>query len=767
MKTLIVMFYSLVSLSALYAKNPEWVNYTNGQYVPSLAIEGDNVWIGTNGGLVKLNKTTGEELFFNRGNSGLPDNEVTSIAIDGSGNKWIGTGSGGLAKFDGTTTWIVYMTSNSGMPSNSIASIAIDGAGNKWIGTTPYLQGNIYIGGGLAKFDGTTWTVYDTSNSSLPDNNISSLAIDGSGNKWIGTLYAGLAKYDGKTWTDYTTLNSGLPDNYVTSIAIDASGNKWIGTDNGGLARFDSTHWSVYTKTNSGLPDNMIMSMAIDNSGNKWIGGFYGLAKYDSTNWTVYTTSNSNLPNNYVTSIAIDGSGNKWIATNYFLTSAASTATSNLAKFNGTNWTMYPTSNSSMPDNEVFSIAIDSSGNKWIGTYYRIIFIDSSLNFWDTNGGGLAKFDGIRWTVYTTLNSGLPDNYVTSIAIDASGNKWIGTNKWWDGVSIGVGGRLIGGLAKFDGTNWSVYTTSNSGMPDNHVWSIAIDGSGNKWIGTQSGGLSKFDGTNWTVYQTSNSSLPSNYIHSLAIDGSGTKWIGTMGGGLAKLDGTTWTVYDTLSSGLPSNDVLSIAIDGSWNKWIGTGSGGLTKFDGTTWTVYNSSNSGLPDNNVSSVAIDGSGNKWIGTYGGLTKYDGINWAVYNRSNSGLSDDYVSSIAIDGSGNKWIGTLQNGVAVYNGGGVVSVKEITSKYIPNVFALNQNYPNPFNPTTTITFSVGTHSYVSLQVYDMLGREVATLINQEKLAGRYQVTFDASKLSSGVYFYRLKAGSYIQTQKMLLLR
>jgi ligand-binding sensor domain-containing protein len=67
-----------------------------------------------------------------------------------------------------------------------------------------------------------------------------------------------------------------------------------------------------------------------------------------------------------------------------------------------------------------------------------------------------------------------------------------------------------GGLAKFDGINWTVYNTSNSGLPDNYVYAIAIDGQGNKWIGTLGGGLAKFDGVNWTVYNTSNSGLPYN-----------------------------------------------------------------------------------------------------------------------------------------------------------------------------------------------------------------------------------------------------------------
>ncbi len=92
---------------------------------------------------------------------------------------------------------------------------------------------------------------------------------------------------------------------------------------------------------------------------------------------------------------------------------------------------------------------------------------------------------------------------------------------------------MDGGLAKFDGVNWTVYNTSNSGLPDNGVRAIAIDGQGNKWIGTYGGGLAKFDGVNWTVYKTSNSGLPNNDVWAITIDGQGNKWIGTGGGGLA------------------------------------------------------------------------------------------------------------------------------------------------------------------------------------------------------------------------------------------
>ncbi|MEK9137640.1 MAG: T9SS type A sorting domain-containing protein, partial [Bacteroidota bacterium] len=93
------------------------------------------------------------------------------------------------------------------------------------------------------------------------------------------------------------------------------------------------------------------------------------------------------------------------------------------------------------------------------------------------------------------------------------------------------------------------------------------------------------------------------------------------------------------------------------------------------------------------------------------------------------------------------------------------------VPALFALYQNYPNPFNPTTTIHYSlppgVGTLHATSLRVYDVLGREVATLVNEAKQPGTYTVQWDASNIPSGVYFYRLKAGEFKSTRKLLILR
>ena len=98
-------------------------------------------------------------------------------------------------------------------------------------------------------------------------------------------------------------------------------------------------------------------------------------------------------------------------------------------------------------------------------------------------------------------------------------------------------------------------------------------------------------------------------------------------------------------------------------------------------------------------------------------------------------------------------------------VVSVKE--NKTIPNLFSLSQNYPNPFNPTTKISYSIPHTITATLKVYDVLGREITTLVNGEKSAGNYEVDFDASKLASGIYIYQLRAGNFTSSKKMLLLK
>jgi hypothetical protein len=99
--------------------------------------------------------------------------------------------------------------------------------------------------------------------------------------------------------------------------------------------------------------------------------------------------------------------------------------------------------------------------------------------------------------------------------------------------------------------------------------------------------------------------------------------------------------------------------------------------------------------------------------------------------------------------------------------ITVKVDEVKQLPTEIRLNQNYPNPFNPTTTIIYEIPEKSIVTLKVYDILGNEITTLLNEEKQPGSYKVNWNANSISSGIYFYTLSAGNYFSTKKMVLIK
>ncbi|MBZ0198380.1 MAG: T9SS type A sorting domain-containing protein [Ignavibacteriaceae bacterium] len=155
----------------------------------------------------------------------------------------------------------------------------------------------------------------------------------------------------------------------------------------------------------------------------------------------------------------------------------------------------------------------------------------------------------------------------------------------------------------------------------------------------------------------------------------------------------------------------------------------------------------------------------------------IGGLLYSSSDNGetwstkTKNKTFTSLTINNS-NILFAAGTNGVLLSTNPPITTEVKLSDKSSPNNFILYQNYPNPFNPSTTIKYSIpkrvnSQSSIVNLKVYDVLGREITTLINKELAPGNYEVEFNASSLASGVYFYRLEAGSFIQTKKMILLR
>ncbi|NNG26500.1 MAG: T9SS type A sorting domain-containing protein, partial [Ignavibacteriaceae bacterium] len=125
-------------------------------------------------------------------------------------------------------------------------------------------------------------------------------------------------------------------------------------------------------------------------------------------------------------------------------------------------------------------------------------------------------------------------------------------------------------------------------------------------------------------------------------------------------------------------------------------------------------------------------------------------------------NYIEDFIPSGSGNLLI---PNAVVIRENN-TVSVSG-SGNSSNNNYILKQNYPNPFNPTTIISFSISNSEFTQLKVYNVLGNEVQTLINENKQAGNHQIEFSAENLSNGIYFYRLISGNFSETKKMILLK
>jgi glucose/arabinose dehydrogenase len=149
-----------------------------------------------------------------------------------------------------------------------------------------------------------------------------------------------------------------------------------------------------------------------------------------------------------------------------------------------------------------------------------------------------------------------------------------------------------------------------------------------------------------------------------------------------------------------------------------------------------------------------SGKTWALTVGGTPSVILLSDEAYS----------VSTFGADPAGNLYLCSYSSSGRIYKLTGPAASVPVTT---PTASTLEQNYPNPFNPSTTINYHLPTNSHVTLKVFDILGREVATLVNEHKQPGRYEVAWEPQGLSSGVYFYRLSSGASIATKKMLLAR
>jgi len=323
-------------------------------YVPNFVFQdADNNYWHNYKGMQKETKDTPMELWGNNPSSKFVHTELNPIVNVKNNRVWMSYNGSGIVSYtlEGNSKTLYY-TSNSALPDNDVLALGLDSTtGAIWAATRK----------GLARFEGTEWTVFNSTNTnSILDNElISSIVIAGT-KMWIGTA-KGIVRYDGKEWKRFTPQNSGMPAPFARVFAVEANGDVWMGLSN--------------DPTDDGIGENRRM---------------IGIAKFDGTNWTLFDNKTAPLgKSNYVNSIAIDSKGNKWISTIGHLYPYGGTG---ILKYDNTSWTSYNTENSPLPSNEVNWVGVDNEDNVWF--HQRIDAHSSGVkNFWGVfNENGLPPF---------------------------------------------------------------------------------------------------------------------------------------------------------------------------------------------------------------------------------------------------------------------------------------------------------------------------------------------------------------------------------------
>ena len=666
-------------------------------------------------------------------------------------------------------TFLKYTTQD-GLGSDYVWTITQDINGQFWAGTD---------GGGMAHFDGSTWNRVDS-----PDG-VFKIKIDADNVFWVGPVWDRIQSYHDGAWQTY----SNGPDN-PRDIVIDGKNNKWIGSWTSGLWKFDGTTWTNYTTGNSELKANHPEVLALDRDDNLWIGYMHsnGASHFDGTNWTHYSEQDG-LASDIVRNIYIADDGVVWFVTN-----------SGVSRFDGTNWQTYRTGDG-LVSNDTWAVTVDHTNVVWVGA-----------------SGGISAYDGVDWKSWSGAESGLGSTYIDEIEVDENNAKWFATRgsgilrfDYQLGAFIGIespnGGEILGA-----GTVATITWTSND------VEKVTIEFSQNNGLTWQT--VANNIDAESGFYSLSLPDIESNFCLIRISDSSNSDVTDTSAqpftvsppfvrvispnGGERWAYGTAHTIrwegvgIQTLSIELSTDN------GNSWSTIVeeilfssGQYSWDIPETESTNCIVRlsdstNSERFDISDNNFTIMEsfiqvltpnggelID-AGKQYDITWesDGVDRFSisfsvdgGITWNVIANNVDRSVSSYkwyptnVSSslciLRISDVNRDWLYDDSDGT--FNINFIAGVDENT----PNIFTLDQNYPNPFNPVTTISFNLPQKSQVTLKIYSALGEEVATLTEDRFSAGRHSVEWDASGFSSGIYFYRLEAGEFTETKKLLLLK
>jgi signal transduction histidine kinase/ligand-binding sensor domain-containing protein len=487
----------------------------------------------------------------------------------------------------------VWLTRD-GLPQEFVQAVTQTSDGYLWIGTL----------GGLVRFDGVRFTVFDSSNApGLKDARILALCPARDGALWIGTAAGGVSRLeDGVIRPFEPPSESGDRSlRYIRSLHETADGSLWVGTSGGGLRRFRDGRRVPDEEPVS--PGHTVTAVHEDRRGNIWFGTTEGLVMLQGGRLVRYTAGAA-LPHGFVYSIFEDRAGTIWVGTRGGLTRIDHGTMATLTRKNG------------FPADAARTIGEDREGNLWVGTL----------------GQGLLRRSGNSFVSFTSRD-GLSNDHVICLHEDQEGSLWVGTQK---------------GLNRLKDVPFTSYTTRD-GLSHDAVNSILRTRDDAVWVATDGGGLNRIKDGRIRIF-TARDGLGSDYIGPLFEDREGSLWAGG-DGYVSRIKGDRVTTYRTDAAG-ERRFVSLLGEDEQGRLLVGAGDRPLQWFDSGRLAPYDA----VTDRGQYrfSVMRDRKGALWFGTVEGLGRYQDGRYALY-AARDGLPDDTVHSVYEDGQGTLWIAT----------------------------------------------------------------------------------------------------------------